>query len=109
MIPSQWACPTAYPEARALSPGPGGTGSRTGPPDSVTVSGCSVDLAEISIGDFARLGRVSVRMLRHYDTIGLLRAEHVDPNTGCRYYRPEQLRRLNRIVALKDLGLRLEQ
>jgi DNA-binding transcriptional MerR regulator/effector-binding domain-containing protein len=63
----------------------------------------------ISIGDFARLGRVSVRMLRHYDTIGLLRPEHVDPNTGYRYYRPEQLRRLNRIVALKDLGLRLEQ
>ena len=63
----------------------------------------------ISIGDFARLGRVSVRMLRHYDTIGLLRPEHVDPHTGYRYYRPGQLRRLNRIVALKDLGLRLEQ
>ncbi len=63
----------------------------------------------ISIGDFARLGRVSVRMLRHYDTMGLLRPEHVDPHTGYRYYRPEQLRRLNRIVALKDLGLRLEQ
>jgi len=63
----------------------------------------------ISIGDFARLGRVSVRMLRHYDTIGLLRPEHVDPHTGYRYYRAGQLRRLNRIVALKDLGLRLEQ
>jgi DNA-binding transcriptional MerR regulator/effector-binding domain-containing protein len=63
----------------------------------------------ISIGDFARLGRVSVRMLRHYDTIGLLRPEHVDPHTGYRYYRADQLRRLNRIVALKDLGLRLEQ
>ena len=63
----------------------------------------------ISIGDFARLGRVSVRMLRHYDTIGLLRPEHVDPNSGYRYYRPGQLRRLNRIVALKDLGLRLDQ
>jgi DNA-binding transcriptional MerR regulator len=38
----------------------------------------------ISIGDFARLGRVSVRMLRHYDTIGLLRPGHVDrtPATG---------------------------
>ncbi len=63
----------------------------------------------ISIGDFARLGRVSVRMLRHYDMIGLLRPEHVDPHTGYRYYRPGQLRRLNRIVALKELGLRLEQ
>ena len=63
----------------------------------------------ISIGDFARLGRVSVRMLRHYDTLGLLRPEYVDPNSGYRFYRPAQLRRLNRIVALKDLGLRLDQ
>ncbi len=57
----------------------------------------------ITIGDFARLGRVSVRMLRHYDTIGLLRPEHVDPHTGYRYYRPEQLRRLNAWV--RDSGL----
>jgi DNA-binding transcriptional MerR regulator len=62
----------------------------------------------ISIGDFARIGRVSVRMLRHYDAIGLLSPEHVDPYTGYRYYRIEQLRRLNRIVALKELGLRLQ-
>jgi DNA-binding transcriptional MerR regulator len=63
----------------------------------------------ISIGDFARIGRVSVRMLRHYDAIGLLSPEHVDPYSGYRYYRIEQLRRLNRIVALKELGLRLDQ
>jgi DNA-binding transcriptional MerR regulator len=48
----------------------------------------------IGIGDFARLGRVSVRMLRHYDTIGLLRPEYVDPNSGYRYYRADQLGRL---------------
>jgi DNA-binding transcriptional MerR regulator/predicted transcriptional regulator YdeE len=63
----------------------------------------------ISIGDFARIGRVSVRMLRHYDAIGLLSPEHVDPYSSYRYYRIEQLRRLNRIVALKELGLRLDQ
>ncbi|HLH99764.1 MAG TPA: MerR family transcriptional regulator [Acidimicrobiales bacterium] len=63
----------------------------------------------ISIGDFARMGRVSVRMLRHYDAIGLLQPERVDPHNGYRFYTAEQLRRLNRIVALKDLGLRLEQ
>ena len=63
----------------------------------------------ISIGDFARIGRVSVRMLRHYDAIGLLSPEHVDPSSGYRYYHIEQLRRLNRIVALKELGLRLDQ
>ena len=62
-----------------------------------------------SIGDFARLGRVSVRMLRHYDAIGLLRPAAVDPASGYRYYQADQLRRLNRVVALKDLGFTLEQ
>ncbi|WCN78750.1 MerR family transcriptional regulator [Micromonospora sp. LH3U1] len=62
-----------------------------------------------TIGDFARLGRVSVRMLRHYDSIGLLRPASVDPHTGYRFYQADQLRRLNRVIALKDLGLTLEQ
>ncbi|GAA3718976.1 MerR family transcriptional regulator [Nonomuraea antimicrobica] len=62
-----------------------------------------------SIGEFARLGLVSVRMLRHYDAIGLLRPAHVDPVTGYRSYQAEQLARLNRIVAIKDLGFTLEQ
>lgn len=63
----------------------------------------------MKIGDFARLGQVSVRMLRHYDEIGLLTPERVDPWTGHRSYSAAQLARLNRIVALKDLGLTLEQ
>lgn len=63
----------------------------------------------LSIGDFARHGRVSVRMLRHYDAIGLLRPDRVDPGSGYRYYTAGQLARLNRIVALKDLGFTLEQ
>jgi DNA-binding transcriptional MerR regulator len=62
-----------------------------------------------SIGDFARLGRVSVRMLRHYDALGLLRPARVDPATGYRSYDAGQLSRLNRLIALKDLGLSLEQ
>ncbi|MEV0340546.1 MerR family transcriptional regulator [Nocardia sp. NPDC050713] len=62
-----------------------------------------------SIGDFARHGRVSVRMLRHYDGIGLLRPDVVDPATGYRFYAAGQLARLNRIVALKELGFTLEQ
>ncbi len=61
------------------------------------------------IGDFARLGQVSVRMLRHYDQIGLLSPDSVDQWNGYRSYSPEQLYILNRIVALKDLGLSLEQ
>jgi Predicted transcriptional regulators len=62
-----------------------------------------------SIGDFARHGRVSVRMLRHYDAIGLLAPAHVDQVTGYRTYAAQQLSRLNRIVALKDLGFTLAQ
>ncbi|MGW0002548.1 MerR family transcriptional regulator [Nocardia grenadensis] len=62
-----------------------------------------------SIGDFARHGRVSVRMLRHYDGIGLLRPDVVDPATGHRSYAAGQLARLNRLVALKELGFTLEQ
>lgn len=63
----------------------------------------------ITIGDFARLGRVSVRMLRHYDEIGLLRPSHVDEETGYRYYKVAQLSQLNRIIALKELGFTLDQ
>jgi DNA-binding transcriptional MerR regulator len=62
-----------------------------------------------AIGDFARHGRVSVRMLRHYDAIGLLRPARVDPATGYRSYEAAQLADLNRIVALKELGFSLEQ
>jgi DNA-binding transcriptional MerR regulator/effector-binding domain-containing protein len=63
----------------------------------------------LSIGDFAGLGRVSVRMLRHYDAIGLLHPAHVDPHSGYRFYTAEQLSKLNRILALKDLGFSLQQ
>lgn len=62
-----------------------------------------------NIGEFARLGGVSIRTLRHYDEIGLLPPAKVDPATGYRAYSPVQLQQLNRIVALKDLGLSLTQ
>ena len=62
-----------------------------------------------TIGDFAAFGQVSRRMLRHYDAIGLLRPAVVDAATGYRYYSADQFSRLNRIVALKDLGFSLQQ
>lgn len=61
------------------------------------------------IGEFSQIGQVSVRMLRHYDKMGVLHPNHVDKFTGYRYYTLEQLPRLNRILALKDLGLSLEE
>ncbi|MFB7556235.1 MerR family transcriptional regulator [Streptomyces brevispora] len=62
-----------------------------------------------TIGDFARYGRVSARMLRHYDAIGLLHPDSTDPATGYRHYGAGQLARLNRIIALKGLGFTLQQ
>ncbi|MFE4976472.1 MerR family transcriptional regulator [Kitasatospora sp. NPDC056651] len=63
----------------------------------------------LNIGDFAKHGRVSVRMLRHYDAIGLLRPARVDPVSGYRLYEAAQLARLNRVIALKELGFTLQQ
>src|SRR5215510_2744933 len=48
-------------------------------------------------------------MLRHYDQLGLLKPSHIDAVTNYRHYSADQLPRLNRILALKDLGFSLEQ
>lgn len=61
------------------------------------------------IGEFSKLSQVTVKALRYYDEIGLLKPAKVDPFTGYRYYSADQLPRLNRILALKDLGLSLAQ
>lgn len=61
------------------------------------------------IGEFSRFSQVTVKTLRHYDQLGLLKPVKVDRFTGYRYYSASQLPRLNRILALKDLGLSLEQ
>jgi effector-binding domain-containing protein len=63
----------------------------------------------VRIGDFSRLSRVSIKTLRYYDEMGLFKPVEVDSFTGYRYYSVSQLPRLNRILALRDLGLSLEQ
>src|SRR3984957_10324881 len=63
----------------------------------------------LNIGEFARLGQVSPRMLRHYDETGLLKPREVDPQTGYRLYDVASLGRLHRLLALRDLGFTLEQ
>ncbi len=63
----------------------------------------------LKIGDFSRLSQTTVDTLRHYDTIGLLQPAHIDQFTNYRYYSLEQLSRIHRIIALKELGLSLEQ
>ena len=61
----------------------------------------------LKIGEFSKLSRVSVRMLRHYDEIGLLKPAEIDPFTEYRYYREDQLPAAGRIAALKDMGFSL--
>ena len=61
----------------------------------------------LRIGEFSKLSRVSIRMLRHYDDIGLLKPAEIDQFTGYRYYSPAQLPVIGRITALKDMGFSL--
>ena len=57
----------------------------------------------IKIGDFSKLSLVSVKTLRYYDEVGLLAPVETDRSSGYRYYSLDQLPRLHRILALKDL------
>lgn len=61
----------------------------------------------LKIGDFSKLSRISIRMLRHYDEMGLLHPESVDDYTGYRYYSEAQLPLAGRIQTLKSLGFSL--
>ncbi len=61
------------------------------------------------IGEFSKLSQVPVKTLRYYDEIDLLKPAEVDQFTDYRFYSAEQLPRLNRILALKDLDLSLAQ
>ena len=63
----------------------------------------------MKIGEFSKLSRVSVRMLRHYDELGLLAPSEVDPMTGYRYYSERQLIAAGRIAALRALGFGLSE
>jgi len=61
----------------------------------------------LRISEFARAGNVTIRALRFYDEVGLLRPAHVSPENGYRGYTPAQIAELNRIQAFKDMGFAL--
>lgn len=61
----------------------------------------------LKIGDFSKLSRISIRMLRHYDEIGLLVPEEIDNFTNYRFYSEKQLPLACRITALKEMGFSL--
>jgi DNA-binding transcriptional MerR regulator len=61
----------------------------------------------LKIGEFSKLSHVSVRMLRHYDEIGLLHPQRVDPITGYRLYGEEQLFTAGKINVYRGMGFGL--
>jgi DNA-binding transcriptional MerR regulator len=63
----------------------------------------------LRIGEFSRLSQVTVKALHHYDELGLIKPAHIDPITNYRFYDVKQLPRIHRIMALKEMGLSLEQ
>lgn len=63
----------------------------------------------LKIGDFSKLARVTIKTLHHYEQMGLMRPAWIDRFTGYRYYSLQQLPRLNRILALKELGFSLDE
>lgn len=63
----------------------------------------------LKIGDFSKITRLSIRMLRHYDEIGLLKPQNVDTFTGYRFYSSDQIPKMNRIHVLKEMGFSLAE
>lgn len=62
-----------------------------------------------SIGDVARLFHLSVSSLRHYEDVGLITPEYIDPDSGYRYYSSRQFEALNSIRYLRTLDMPLTE
>jgi len=62
----------------------------------------------LKIGDFSKICQTSIRALRHWDAIGLLKPALIDAATGYRYYSIEQIDDVNRILAFRAMGLSLD-
>lgn len=63
----------------------------------------------VPIGRFAKVTRLSIKALRHYDEIGLLPPAEVDPSSGYRYYRLTQANHAEAIRLLRSLDMPLEE
>ncbi|MEN8908181.1 MAG: helix-turn-helix domain-containing protein [Clostridiales bacterium] len=61
------------------------------------------------IGDFSKFTRISIRMLRHYDKIGILKPTRIDKYTNYRLYSVDQIPIVNKIQVLKEMGFSLSE
>ncbi len=61
------------------------------------------------IGLFSKINKVTIKALRYYDEVGLLKPEFVDKSNGYRYYTSTQLPMLHKILALRQSGFSIEE
>ncbi|MCX7748054.1 MAG: MerR family transcriptional regulator [Clostridia bacterium] len=61
------------------------------------------------IGTFSKINKVTIKTLRYYDEVGLLKPAFIDEENGFRYYTSEQLLRLHRIIALRQIGFSIQE
>ena len=61
------------------------------------------------IGEFSKMGKTTVKTLRYYDEIGLLKPEQTDNFTGYRLYSTNQLLQLHKIQELRQIGLSVNE
>ena len=62
----------------------------------------------LRIGEFSKLAKISIKALRYYDKIGLLKPAMIDSATQYRYYIPEQLQTVRLISMYKEAGLSVD-
>ena len=61
------------------------------------------------IGEFSKMGKTTIKALRYYDEIGLLKPEEIDKFTSYRFYTTDQLFRLHQIQAYRQVGLSIDE
>lgn len=61
------------------------------------------------ISEFAKLRDININSLRYYEKLGLLNPAYTDEKTGYRYYAPEQVSVLNKIILCVQLGIPLKE
>lgn len=69
----------------------------------------SKEVSLYKIGLFSQMNKITIKTLRHYDDMGILKPAHIDKDTGYRYYTSEQLPVLHEIMALRQMGFSLNE
>ena len=69
----------------------------------------SIGAMMLKIGNYSRIAGVSLRLLHYYEELGWFQPAYIDRESAYRYYKSEQIINLNKILALKDLGLTLQE